>query len=47
MSDQKKKAESVIYDEIAYLPHDENLVKIGPADPEIICLKGSLIIKIH
>jgi len=25
---------------IKYLPYGENLVKIGLADPEIICLKG-------
>jgi len=25
---------------IKYLPHGENLVKIGSVNPEIICLKG-------
>ena len=38
MSDRKQTVRSVIHDQC--LPYGENLVKIGPVDPEIICLKG-------
>jgi len=39
MSDRKKRVKSVIYDQITRsIPYGENLVKIGPVDPEIICL---------
>ena len=36
----KKRIRSVIYDQKAYLPCGEKLVKIGPVDPEIILLRG-------
>jgi len=25
---------------IKYLPYGEDLVKIGPVDPQVICMKG-------
>jgi len=40
LADQKKKVESIIYDQIAVI--DGNVMKIGPVDPEIIVLQGTI-----
>ena len=43
--ERSEKVRLIIYDQMR--PYDENSVKIGPVDFEIICLKGSLKIKLE